>query len=375
MTPGALERAPGFHTVMKNEVMKDEKASERAIALVHEAVDVLRRAECAPDSPVSTFLTAEMRRKSRRTARRLREQKAQPRYRNLHSAEELAIAYERAVRRDEIHEKARRDLHRISLELKRIRKEKAPEVEDAMVKLVHEAARAAEEHGPGSEAAQRFRLMQFLGWFGQQVNDHRRKPRVPFAWGRPLGRDRSMEARYEFTAAEVLDDPPSPDEAVIPIPAEGSGSGRDRVFIRIGLGDASWIGSFEIGHMSVGSVAMMPDDKHLFVSAKGAGYIIDLKSRTLVEEIGSDVARVLLDAPRTVFVVDHAGRSLEAFGRSGRIWKSGVISSGGFRELSLTDDSLIGEARHASGWRDFSVDLASGEVRFGDTTATPKSME
>jgi hypothetical protein len=84
---------------------------------------------------------------------------------------------------------------------------------------------------------------------------------------------------------------------------------------------------------------------------------------------------VLLDAPRTVFVVDHAGRSLEAFGRSGRIWKSGVISSGGFRELSLTDDSLIGEARQASGWTDFSVDLASGEVRFGDTTATPKSME
>jgi hypothetical protein len=343
--------------------MKDEKASERAIALVHEAVDVLRRAECAPDSPVSTFLTAEMRRKSRRTARRLREQKVEPRYRNLHSAEELAIAYERAVMRDEIHEKAKKDLQRISLEMKRIRQEKAPEVEDAMVKLVHEAARAAEEHGPGSEAAHGFRLMQFLGWFGQQVNDHRRKPRVPFAWGRPLGRDRSMEARYELTAAEVLDSPP-PDEAVIAIPAEGSGSGRDRVFIRIGLGDASWIGSFEIGHMSVGSVSMMPDGMHLFVSAKGAGYIIDLKSRTLVEEIGSDVARVLLDAPRTVFVVDHAGRSLEAFGRSGRIWKSGVISSGGFRELSLTDDSLIGEARQASAWACFSVDLVSGDVRF-----------
>jgi hypothetical protein len=355
--------------------MKDEKASERAIALVHEAVDVLRRAECAPDSPVSTFLTAEMRRQSRRTAKRLREQKTQPRYRNLHSAEELAVIYERAVMRDEIHEKAKRDLQRISLEMRRIRQEKVPEVEVAMVKLVREAARAAEEHGPGSEAAHRFRLMQFLGWFGQQVNDHRRKPRVPFPLGRPLGRDRSMEARYEFTAAEVLDDPPSPDEAVIAIPAEGSGSGRERVFIRIGLGGASWIGSFEIGHMSVGSVSMMPDDKHLFVSAKGAGYIIDLKSRTLVEEIGSDVARVLLDAPRTVFVVDHDGRSLEAFGRNGRLWKSGVISSGGFRALSLTDDSLIGEARHASGWRDFSVDLASGEVRFGDTTATPKSME
>jgi hypothetical protein len=113
---------------------------------------------------------------------------------------------------------------------------------------------------------------------------------------------------------------------------------------------------------------MMPDDRHLFVSAKGAGYIIDLRSRTLVEEIGNDVARVLLDEARTVFVVNHDGRSLEAFGRNGRLWKSGVISAGGFRELSLTDDSLslTGQARQASGWTDFSVDLATGEVRFGD---------
>jgi hypothetical protein len=377
VNPGALERASGFHTVMNNDVMKNENRSERAVALVQEAVDVLRRAEGAPDSPVSTFLTAEMRRKLRRAAKRLREQKAQPRYRNLHSAEELAVICERTVRRDEIHEKARRDLHRISLELKRIRKEKAPEVEEAMLTFVHEAARSAEEHGPGSEAAQRFRLMQYLAWFGQHAHEHRRKPRVPSPGSGPLGRDRSMEARYELTAAEVLGALPSPGEAVITIPAEGSGSGRERVFVRIGLGNASWIGSFEIGHMSVGSVSMMPDDKHLFVSAKGAGYIIDLKTRTLVEQIGLDVAGVTSDWHNTLFVIDHNGECLEAFGRNGRLWKSGVISCGGFRALSLTDDrlSLIGQARQASGWPDFSVDLATGEVRFGDVAASPKSLE
>ena len=127
--------------------------------------------------------------------------------------------------------------------------------------------------------------------------------------------------------------------------------------------------------MSVGLVSMMPDDQHLFVSAKGAGYIIDLKSRTLVEEIGNDVARVHLDEPRTFFVIDHDGKSLEAFGRNGRLWKSGIISCGGFRELSLTYDSLIGEARQASGWTEFSVDLATGAVRFGDGAAPPKSVE
>ena len=32
----------------------------------------------------------------------------------------------------------------------------------------------------------------------------------------------------------------------------------------------------------------------------------------------------------------------------------------------MTDTRLIGEARQASGWTDFAVDLATGEVRFGD---------
>jgi hypothetical protein len=168
-----------------------------------------------------------------------------------------------------------------------------------------------------------------------------------------------------LTAAEVLDSPPG-DEAVIAIPPEGEDSGRPRAFLRIGVGDASWIGSFEIGHMSVGMVVMMPDDKHLFVSAKGAGYIIDLVSRTLVETIGTEVAGVTTDDARTVFLVDHNGMSLEAFGTSGRLWKTGTISFRGFRNTELTATSVTGEARHPSrpGWTGFSIDLATGEVRF-----------
>src|SRR5437899_8109689 len=104
--------------------------------------------------------------------------------------------------------------------------------------------------------------------------------------------------------------------------------------------------------MSVTTINMMPDGKHLFVSAEGAGYIIDLKSRTLVEEIGTDVAGVGSDYPRTVFIVDHNGMSLEAFGKTGRLWKTDIISSGGFRETAITDTRFIGEARHPSrpGW-------------------------
>ena len=140
------------------------------------------------------------------------------------------------------------------------------------------------------------------------------------------------------------------------------------MFLRIGAGEASWIGSFERGHMSVSTIFMMPDGKHLFVSAEGAGYVIDAQSRTLVEVIGTEIAGVMRDELMTLFVVDHNGTSLEAFGRTGRLWKTDPIGSGGFRGIAITDTTLVGEARHPSrpGWAGFSVKLTTGEVRFAD---------
>jgi hypothetical protein len=88
----------------------------------------------------------------------------------------------------------------------------------------------------------------------------------------------------------------------------------------------------------------MPDGKHLFVSAEGAGHIIDFKSRTLVE-IGTDITGVMRDDPMTVFIVDHNGTSLEAFGQTGRLWKTDPTGAGGFRQVAVTGTSLVGEAR------------------------------
>jgi hypothetical protein len=52
--------------------MKKNDASERAAALVHQAVDVLQRATHAPASPVGRFTPAKVRRQLRRSAARLR---------------------------------------------------------------------------------------------------------------------------------------------------------------------------------------------------------------------------------------------------------------------------------------------------------------
>jgi hypothetical protein len=347
--------------------MKNDNAAERAVALVHEAFDMLQRAENAPHSPVNTFLLAEQRRKFRRAAKRLREQKTRPRYENLHTAEELADIYERTAQRDEILEQVGRDLKRITQDLERVVEGNVAEVEKAMETFAKDVVRSAEEHGPGSEAALRYQFLRMLAWLGHRSHEHQRRGRVPAPLNIPL-EDPTVEARYQVSAAEVLDTPPSSGEAVIDFPPEERYSGRGCIFLRIGIGEGSWIGSFEIGHMSVSTISMMPDDKHLFVSAQGAGYIIDLKSRTLVEEIGTDVAGVWVDDRRTAFVVNHDGMSLEAFGRTGRLWKTGNIGSERFRRIDITDTRIIGEARHSSppGWVGFSVKLATGEVRFPD---------
>jgi len=345
--------------------MKNENASERAAALIHEAVDVLQRAGKAPDSPVNAFVPAKLRRELRRGARRLRMGKAQPRYRNLHTAEELADIYERTVRRDEIFEQTLRDFTRISQDLGRVLEQNDPEVGKAIDTLIGDAKRSAQEHGPGSEAAQRYLQLQFLAWFGRQYHSHKRRQRVPAPRRLPLAADPSVELRNQMTAAEQLASPPSSGEPITMIPPGGNDSGRGRIFLRIGIGDASWIGSFVRGHASVSTIFMMPDGKHLFVSAEGAGYIIDAQSRTLVEEIGTEITGVMRDDPMTVFFVNHNDRRLEAFGTSGRLWKTDPIGSGGFRRMAISDDKLVGEARHPSrpGWAGFSVTLATGDVR------------
>jgi hypothetical protein len=360
VNPGALAGASGFHTVMK-----EDNACERAAALLHQLLDVIQRAQNAPDSPVNTLVPGKRRRLLRRGAERLRRGEAQPKYKNLFTAEQLADIYQQTILRDEIHEQADAEFLRIGREFARVIEEDGPAVWKTFEAIYLETLRSARENGPDSEAAQRLHLLRSLVRIAQQYGDDRRRQKLSGPRARTYPHD--AEGRLPLIPAEVLTSPPS-GEAVIAIPPDGRDAGRGRILLRIGVGQGSWIGSFEIGHMSVSTIFIMPDGKHLFVSAEGAGYIIEVKSRRLVEQIGTDVAGVIRDGPMTLFVVDHDGMKLEAFGTNGRLWKTDIISFKGFRDTALTDTSITGELRHPArpGWTRFSVDLATGEVGFGE---------
>jgi hypothetical protein len=345
--------------------MKKQFESPRTAAIVEEIIAVLERLENAPESPLTTFLTTKMRRVARRSAKQLRKKQLVARHENVVTSDKLATIYERAAARDEIVEKAGPDLIRLGRELRRVAAEDGQAAINTFNVIFNEAALGTRIYGPDSVHGQRYRRLMFFVSIGTELEQlERRGKKRSFADMIPgLRRDPSTQALWEAIAAEILTEVPA-GETVFAFPAESTGSEGGRVLMRIGVRNAAWIGSFASGNKGPSTVQAMPGKKQLFVSAAGAGYIIDACSRKLVEKIGDDVVSVWRDESGEIFVVNHDDRSFEAFGPAGRLWQTYAISCGGFRNLTLDRHAFAGEARQASEpeWVAFSVDMATGRV-------------
>jgi hypothetical protein len=344
--------------------MKKQSKAERAVALVNAAIDAMRRAQNAPDSPVNKYTSVPERRELRRKAKRLRKGQLAPIHENIHDGPQLADVYERTAQRDDIFDRERLEFMRANRELEPIIEENDPEVEKALDELVAGMERAAREDGPGSEADYRFQCLQFLGAAGAKWHDQYRRGNTSRMMhiAPQLTSDPLAQARMEAAAAEILTEAPD-GEPVWTFPAEASGARR--LLLRIGVHPVSWLASFERGNKGPSTVQLMPGDTHFFVSAAGAGYIIEAKTRTLVEKIGDDVVAVGFDESRTRFFVNHDDRFLDAFGPAGWLWRTPPIGCG-FRGLALNDGHITGEAQQTpdAEWSAFSVDVATGEVRW-----------
>ncbi|HEX7140829.1 MAG TPA: hypothetical protein VF219_23450 [Vicinamibacterales bacterium] len=348
--------------------MKTKYQSERTAALVEEVIAILERLENAPESPLTTFLPTKVRRVVRRSAKQLRKGQLEPRHANIHTPNKLATYFEDAAKRDEIVERAGPDLLRIGREIRRVAAEEGQAAINTFNAIFNEAALGFRIYGPDSVPGQRYRRLMFFVSIGEELEQlERRGKKRSFADQIPgLRRDPSTQALWEATAAEILTEVPA-GETVFAFPAEDGGSERGRVLMRIGVRNAGWVGSFARGNKGPSTVQAMPGNKQLFVSAAGAGYIIDVMSRTLVETIGNDVVSVGRDGSGEIFVVNHDDRSFEAFGCEGRLWKTDAIGCGGFRNLTLYENAFAGEARQSSEpeWVAFSVNLLTGEVLLG----------
>lgn len=309
--------------------MSNQQTSERAAALLEEIIDLLVWDETAPHSPIDGYAAGKARRRMRRAAELLRRGEARPKYRNLFTAEQLADICERTAKRDEMRQKVKEELVRTGREMARLIEEDPEGTRQAIFAVYLATQRLADAQGPDSEAARRYRQVRRLTGIAESFESHRRR-------GKPFDEPRGAEAARDgarapgdpipLIPAEILDHAPA-GEAILPFPGPGEDSGRPRILIRIDVGPSSWIGSFEAGFKPVSTVFMMPDNQHLFVSAGGAGYILDAGSRRLVERTGTEIVGVTRDAAMTLFVVNHNDVSFEAFGPAGRIgWGPGPIA-------------------------------------------------
>jgi hypothetical protein len=339
--------------------------SERAAALFNALIAALKRIEEAPESPIAKYHSHAERRELRRRVIQLRRGQMSSRFGNVVSDAELADIYDRTVQRDQTVDDAGRVFRTNELAIHRLAEAEGEAVAATFQMMFEETQNGALLHGPESEEAQRLRLMQLLMALGLKfVAQNRRgsgSRRVYLT--RKFQTNPALMRLYALSAAEILGAAPA-DETVLTFPPEESDAARGRVVMRIGVGKASWIGSFERGNTEHNTVQLLPDGKNLFVSAGGAGYILDLQSRTLVERIGDDVVSVGDAFMGSVFIVTHDHRSFEAFGIPGRLWKTGPIGCGGFRGLTFEGEEFIGEARQDGDdkWASFAVKLATGDV-------------
>ncbi len=344
--------------------MKTRHSSPRTAALVEELIAIIERLENAPESPIATFLPMKARRTARRNAVQLGKGQLVPSHPELHSPQQLADYLRRAADRDEIVERAGPHLLRLGRELNQVVAEERQAAIKTFNAIFNEAAEGYRMYGPDSIPGRRYQRLMFFVSIGTEVEkgDRRQKKRS-FADVIPgLRRDPSNQARWEATAAELLTSPPA-GEPVFSFPSEDAATGRARILIRIGVRNAAWVGSFERGDKGPSTVQAMPGDKHLFVSAAGAGYVIDAPSRTLVEKIGDDVVGTIRDEHRTLFVVNHDDVSLEAFDAQGRLWKTAPLGAGGLRDFRLEAGEIGVEARQADDqWQWTVIDVKSGNV-------------
>ena len=349
MSPGAAG-APGLHTVMKNKHVFD-----RAVALLNELIDVYLPVEKVPCLPSDRRTTGKDRRLYLRAADRLERGEQEPFFKTLYTREQLASYLKAIVRHDDLRDETLERTSRINPEIGALMREDSEAVREAFDYVFVETQRLAKEQGPDSEAAARWRTLQAINRAMKQVmEDARRQKRAP--------RTDPMR-RIPLVPAEILDDAPEGEEIIL-IPAEDDDAERERMLVRIGLGASSWIGSFACGEVPVSTMFIMPNGKHFFVSACGAGYIVDLESRTLVERTGTAVAGIHRDPLMTIFLIDHHD-SLEAFGVVSRLWKTGPLGAGGLRNIRLGDDCVVGEALQASGeWREFAINVVTGAVTY-----------
>jgi hypothetical protein len=116
-----------------------------------------------------------------------------------------------------------------------------------------------------------------------------------------------------------------------------------------------WVANFRTGLTSYSATFEFSDHRRVLVIAGGQAYLMDPERTTPSFVFGGQIEGVL-HGEGGVLVFDHQIRILLLYPRSGLLWASSRISWDGFRNMRISDHSVVGES-----WRPFPTENESDE--------------
>lgn len=161
--------------------------------------------------------------------------------------------------------------------------------------------------------------------------------------------------------------------AAEPFPASGYGAHREGVVAEFKNDNGDiWVGNFQPGLSSYSAVFDTFGPDRPIVIAGGAGYIVDVPSRKVIEEFGGAIEWSLELRERTRLILAD-GIGFVARNRDGVIWKSDRVSWDGMRDLSHDCCRVRGYAYSPldDDYKGFDLDLETGRFTGGSYNGPP----
>lgn len=128
--------------------------------------------------------------------------------------------------------------------------------------------------------------------------------------------------------------------------------------------DLSWVGNFRRGHFNCDAVFEHPDGKQVVVCASGNVFFVDPYVKTVTGELAPDII-FAVSLPDQHAIVFGDFTKFFAINAAGLWWETPHIWGDGFRNIRVSNRSLVGEAFSPLNdkWHPFEVDLQTGAFK------------
>lgn len=146
----------------------------------------------------------------------------------------------------------------------------------------------------------------------------------------------------------------------------GQGAHREGVVVRFHFANGGiWTGNFQPGNGQATGAYPHPDSQHVVIASGGQIYVVDPDAPDDVVLLDAAVRSVFqVASPQALLFADDIGLTyVDAIGNR---WRTRRLAWDGIRNLSSTDKTIRGDARHFDGsWHTFTVDRTTGVVHGG----------